>query len=79
MNPNLSKKVSSKIEELCAQGCTQVNQLLEDANNEKNTKLQSEFSDSEIEQIIEELTQIMAVYKTGNNDTDDNDPDIGCK
>ena len=79
MNPNLSKKVSSKIEELCAQGCSQVNQLLEDANDGKNIVLQSEFSDSEIEQIIDELTQIMAVYQTGNNDTDDNDPDIGCK
>jgi hypothetical protein len=79
MNPNLSKKVSSKIEELCAQGCSQVNQLLEDANNGKNIVLPSEFSYSEIEQIIDELTQIMAVYKTGNNDSDDNDPDIGCK
>ena len=79
MSPNLSKKVSNKIEELCAQGCTQVNQLLEDANNGKNIVEQSEFSDSEIKQIVDELTQIMAVYKTGNNNTDDNDPEIRFK
>ena len=79
MRPNLSKKVSNKIEELCAQGCTQVNQLLEDANDGKNIVEQSEFSDSEIKQIIDELTQIMAVYKTGNNDSDDNDFGTGFK
>ena len=79
MCPNLSKKVSNKIEELCAQGCTQVNQLLEEANNGKNIVEQSEFSDSEIKQIIDELTQIMAVYKTGNNVTDDNGSGPGFK
>jgi len=79
MRPNLSKKVSNKIEELCAHGCTQVNQLLEDANNGKNIVEQSEFSDSEIKQIVDELTQIMAVYKTGNNYTDDNDSGPGFK
>ncbi len=54
MRPNLSKKVSNKIEELCAQGCTQVNQLLEDANNGNIIVQQTEFSDSEIKQIIDE-------------------------
>ena len=79
MNPNLSKKVSSKIEELCAHGCTQVNQLLENAKSGKNIVERSEFNDSETRQIIDELTQIMSVYNTGNNDTDDNDSGIGFK
>ena len=78
MNPNLSKKVSSQIEELCAHGCTQVNQLLEDAKNGKNIVERSEFNDSEIRQIIDELTEIMSVYTTCNN-TDDSDSGTGFK
>ena len=70
MNPNLSKKVTSKIEELCAHGCTQVNELLENAKNGKNIVEQSEFNDLEIRQIIDELTQIMSVYHTDNDDSD---------
>lgn len=72
MNPKLSKKVSHKIEELCAHGCAQVNQLLEDAKNGKDIVERSEFNDSEIRQIIDELTEIMSVYTTCKN-TDDSD------
>ena len=78
MNPNLSKKVSSKIEELCAHGCSQVNQLLENAKNGKNIVEPSEFNDSESRQIIDELTQIMSVYTTCKN-TDDSDSGTGFK
>ena len=70
MTTNLSKKVSSKIEALCAQGCTQVNQLLENAKNGKNIVELAEFNDSESKQIIDELTQIMSVYNTDDNDSD---------
>ncbi len=70
MNPNLSKKVSNKIEELCAHGCTQVNQLLENVKSGKNIVERSEFNDSEIRQIIDELTQIMSVYNTDNDNND---------
>ena len=70
MTTNLSKKVSSKIEALCAQGCTQVNQLLEKAKNGKNIVELTEFNDSESKQIIDELTQIMSVYNTDDNDSD---------
>lgn len=76
VNPRLSKKVSSKIEALCAQGCTQVNQLLENAANEKNIVELAEFNHSEIRQIIDELAQIMSIY---NTDNDDSDAGIGCK
>ena len=79
MPSNLSKKVSSKIESLCAQGCTQVNQLLENAENGKNIIELAEFSHSESKQIIDELAQIMSIYNTGNNDTDDNDAGTGFK
>lgn len=76
MTTNLSKKVSSKIEALCAQGCTQVNQLLEKAKNGKNINELAEFNDSESKQIIDELAQIMSVY---NADNDDSDAGAGCK
>ena len=76
VNPRLSKKVSSKIEALCAQGCTQVNQLLENAANEKNIVELAEFNHSEIRQIINELAQIMSTY---NTDNDDSDTGSGCK
>ncbi len=69
MNPNHTKKVSNKIEELCAHGCTQVNQLLENAKNGGNIVERSEFNDSEIRQIIDELTKIMLVYNTDNDDS----------
>ena len=79
MNPSLSKKVSRKIEALCAQGCTQVNQLLEDAKNGKSIVELAEFSHSESKQIIDELTQIMSIYSTATDNTDDNDASTGCK
>lgn len=79
MNPRLSKKVSSKIEALCSQGCTQVNQLLENAKNGKNNIELAEFNPSEIKQIIDELTQIMSIYSTDDNNRDDSDTGNGCK
>jgi hypothetical protein len=64
-----SKKVNNKIEVLCAQGCTQVNQLLEDAKKGKNITELAKFNNSESKQIIDELTQIMSIYdiKSNNN------------
>ncbi len=63
MNPDLSEKVSSKIEALCESGCTQINQLLEKAGDGKEIEELAEFNASEIKQIIDELEKIMAVYK----------------
>ena len=79
MNPSHSKKVSDKIEALCAQGCTQINQLLDNATNGKNIVELAEFNDSESKQIIDELTQIMSVYSTKDIDTDDSGAGNGCK
>lgn len=61
------------------QGCTQVNQLLENAKNGKNTVELAEFNPYEIKQIIDELTQIMSVYNTDDNNRDDSDTGNGCK
>jgi len=63
MNPDLSKKVSIKIELLCEAGCTQVNQVLEKAGNGAIIEELAEFNAHEIEQIVIELTNIMAVYE----------------
>jgi len=77
MNPDLSKKVSRKIESLCESGCTQVNRLLEKAGNGNEIEELSEFSYSEIEQIIDELGKIMAIYDT--EDTDNCENNTECK
>ena len=63
MNPDLSEKVSIKIELLCEAGCTQVNQVLEKAGNGEAIEELAEFNETEIEQIIIELTNIMTVYE----------------
>jgi len=62
MNPDLSRKAISKIETLCGLGCTQVNQLIDDAKNGKNIKELAEFNYSEANQIVDELSKIMSVY-----------------
>ena len=62
MNPKLSKQAVSSIESLCGLGCTHVNQLIDDAKNGKEVNLLSDFKTPEIELIIDELSQIMAVY-----------------
>ena len=67
MNPNLSKKARDKIEALCGQGCTQVNQLLEKASNGNEIEELSDFSSSEAEMIIGELGEIMSVYDDDKN------------
>lgn len=62
MNPDLSEKVLEKIEALCTQGCTQVNELLQqDLKNIKSNEL-SDFTATEKEQILFELKNIMSVY-----------------
>ena len=68
MNPDLSEKVSNKIESICGLGCTQVNQLLEKAGNGNELKELSSFSHSEVKQIVDELGKIMAVYDSGEDD-----------
>ncbi len=63
MKPDLSKKVSTKIELLCEAGCTQVNQVLKKASNGVVIEELAEFNETEIKQIIIELSNIMAVYE----------------
>ena len=62
MLPELPKKITDKIEALCQQGCTQINQLLDKAENGSKLEELSGFSQSEIKQIIDELVAIMSVY-----------------
>ena len=62
MNPDLSKKAVEKIEKLCAQGCSEVNQLLKRAKNGNHIEELSEFDHAEIKRILDELDQIMSVY-----------------
>jgi hypothetical protein len=62
MNPDLSQKAIDTIESLCQLGCTQVNQLIDDAKNGKDIKELAGFSHSEQDLIIDELGDIMSVY-----------------
>jgi len=62
MHHNLPKKLEEKIESLCEQGCSQVNQILDDAKKGDEIEALEEFSGSEVEQIIDELSKIMSIY-----------------
>ena len=63
MNPELSKNALDKIEALCGDGCSEVNQLLDRAKNGSCLGELSEFSHSEIKLILNELDKIMSVYE----------------
>lgn len=68
MNPDLSQKVLDKIEAICTQGCTQVNQVLQQDVASKENEEFSGFSESEKAQVFEELKKIMSVYEENDND-----------
>ena len=62
MKPEHSNKVAKKIESVCEQGCSEVNELLIKAGKSNNIEELAEFSKTEIQQIIDELSEIMSVY-----------------
>ncbi len=62
-----SEEVSNKVEALCAQGCTQVKQLLEDVKSGKNITELAMLSDADSQQVIDELAQIMSIYHSDTN------------
>lgn len=64
MNPDLSEKVVEKIENLCENGCSQVNELLEKVKKGESIDALQDFDTAETKQIIDELTQIMSVYES---------------
>ena len=66
MTPERYKKVSHQIESICEQGCSKVTELLNDAENGNNNNALSEFSRTEVDVIIDELNEIMAVYESKN-------------
>ncbi len=72
MKPSHSKKVSHKIETLCEQGCSEVNQIIAKAKKGNTIEELADFNNHEIETIIDELDQIMSIYNVDNfnNDND---------
>jgi len=62
MTSKHSLKVTEKIESICELGCSEVNQLLEKAGNGNKIEELSNFSNAEINEIIDELSKIMSVY-----------------
>jgi hypothetical protein len=77
MNSDHSEKVASKLEALCRQGCSAVNQILEQARKGNIIEELADFEQDEIEQIIRELDHIMSVYvkssSHSNSDSNCND------
>lgn len=61
--PTRSKKLNRKIEALCKQGCSQVNQLIDNARNGRSIEELSDCNQDEIKLIIQELDKIMTVYQ----------------
>ena len=68
MTPERYKKVNHQIESICEQGCDQVNEILDKAENGSDINELSEFSSKEINIIIDELNEIMAVYEDKDED-----------
>ena len=58
----LSLKASNKVEALCEQGCSQINELLDQAKKGKDLDILSDCNTNEVKQIIDELSQIMSIY-----------------
>ena len=63
---DLPENITDKIESICEQGCAQINQLLNTAENSNEIEELSEFSQSELKQIINELEDIMSIYENSN-------------
>jgi len=72
MNADHSKKVTDKIEALCRQGCTHVNQIIAMAKDGKSIEELSDFEQNEIAQIITELGKIMSVYDRNTTENNSN-------
>jgi len=60
----LSQKALNKIESLCEEGCSQINALLDKADDGSELEELSDFDKGEISQIIDELSEIMSVYSS---------------
>lgn len=63
MTPERYKIVSHQIESICGKGCDQVSKLLDKAENGREIRELSDFSRNEVNVIIDELSDIMAVYE----------------
>ena len=61
--------IEETIESLCSLGCNHVNQLIADAKKGNEIDELSNFKATEISQIIDELSKIMAVYDDDKNST----------
>ena len=70
MSTDLPQKVMDKIEAICTQGCSQVNQVLEQDAASKESEEFSGFTESEKTLVIEELKKIMSVYEENDSDND---------
>ncbi len=56
------KKVAKAIEEICAQGCIRVNEIIIELENGQGIEYTQELTDEETFSLLAELKAIMAVY-----------------
>ena len=56
------KKVAKAIEEICAQGCIRVNEIIIELENGQGIEYTRELTEEETFSLLAELKSIMAVY-----------------
>lgn len=63
----LSQSLSDKVEYICQQGCQHVNSIIDKLEHKLSVEELNDFNDEEKKQILDALSDIMAVY-TDNTD-----------
>jgi len=63
MTTKRSKTINHQIESICKKGCDEVSKILDKAEDGSEIRELSEFSRKEVNIIIDELSEIMAVYE----------------
>ena len=69
MSPAYSRKIEDKLESICGQGCSLVNQIIENERNGIDVEELAEFTAAEKRQIIDHLICVMSVYERDEDQT----------
>ena len=59
-------KVAKAIEEICAEGCIRVNEIITELEKGNNIEQTQDLSDEEANIVLTELKTIMSVYTTND-------------
>ena len=56
------QKISQAVDQICQNGCNNVNDIIETLSSGKKIEITNNFSDAETNELLNELKSIMAVY-----------------